>query len=65
MSLPVDTIKEQLKNLITQRDSHATMFQKCSGAIDILTEQLKIIESDGEIENGSVEGEDSQQTTEI
>lgn len=42
MSLSVDAIKEQIKNLQYQRDLAAERYQQCVGAIAILSEQLNM-----------------------
>lgn len=43
MILDEQTVKEQLQNIIGQRDKAAQTFEQCVGAIALLSEQLKMI----------------------
>ncbi len=43
MSLTIQSIEEQLKNVCAQRDQASTTFQQCIGAVAILSEQLRIL----------------------
>jgi hypothetical protein len=42
MSLAVETLKEQLNNVIKQRDSAQHTYIQCLGAITILSEQINM-----------------------
>lgn len=48
MGLQIQTVKDQLENLIKQRDAHSQMYQQCVGAISVLSEQLKMLELEDE-----------------
>ena len=45
MTLAVETLKEQLKNIIAQRDEAQHRYIQCLGAITVLSEQLNLCES--------------------
>lgn len=46
MALSLDKITEQLKDLLTKRENYAQMFHECNGAISILNEQIKTVQSE-------------------
>lgn len=55
MTLNIETVKEQLKNLIGQRDQHSFLFQQCCGAISVLNEQIQLIENNAKTDTRPVE----------
>lgn len=55
MGLEIKIIKEQLENLIKQRDNHAALFQQCAGAISVLSEQLQMLQSEDDSNQDNLE----------
>ncbi len=43
MALQMELVKQQLQNVMAQRDQAAQTFQQCVGAVALLSEQLKMI----------------------
>ena len=43
MALEMQVVREQLQNVIAQRDNAAKTFEQCVGAIALLSEQLKML----------------------
>ena len=43
MGMGLDSLKEQLVNVIAQRDQYSSAFQQAVGAINLLQEQIKCL----------------------
>ena len=71
MALMMQTVRDQLQNLIKQRDNHSLLFQQCVGAVSVLSEQIRLLElenesnkCEGENINGEIDQQISEQITE-
>jgi len=54
MALEIQTLKQQLQNLIAQRDQVSQNYQQYIGAISILQEQIKMVEAQEEETNKEI-----------